>query len=75
MGRGESYAEFAERAARWYAAKHRRRMRWWKHAREYLSLKRLITQNLYRPVQPPDKHPPWSDPSNWTKRPAYARRY
>ena len=43
-----------ERYARWQrdeerrAAIHRRRMRWWKHAREYLSLKRLLVSGLVR---------------------------
>ena len=45
----ESEDERIERWARNEARKgalHRRRMRWWKHAREYLSLKRLVSGNL-----------------------------
>ena len=61
------------------AALHRSRMRWWKHAREYVVLRSLIRAGLIKrqPDRPPvaDKlpdhppwshdHPPWSLPSNW----------
>lgn len=62
-----------ERLARWErwaledAAKHRRRMRWWRHMREYVSMKRLFVNGLVADRPLPD-HPPWSPPSNWWPR-------
>ena len=65
-----------ERWERWDAqerrrktAHHRSRMRWWKHAREYLAMRRLIAGGLIKgsatkAEQLPD-HPPWSHDRNW----------
>jgi hypothetical protein len=54
------------------AAHHRSRMRWWKHARDYLAMRRLVRDGLIqrkdaKPEQLPD-HPPWSCDRNWWPR-------
>ena len=62
-----------ERIARWERdearrkALHRSRMRWWRHMREYVSMKRLFVNGLvrYGANLTPDEHPPWKGPSNW----------
>jgi hypothetical protein len=64
-----------ERIARWErdearrAAAHRRRMRWWKHAREYVVMRSFIRAGLIKrqPEKLPD-HPPWSHDRNWWPR-------
>ena len=49
---------------RFYATK-RRSLRWWKHAREYVSLLRLVRNGLLRSRPEPKEglpsHPPWTD--------------
>jgi len=54
-----------ENAMRRFYATRRRSLRWWKHAREYVSLLRLVRKGLLR-SQPAPKdwlppHPPWSE--------------
>lgn len=82
--RGEDDA--IERWERWAADDRRRkaahlrsRMRWWRHARDYLVMRRLVTDGLIKrkdevvdlavPAIP--AHPPWSIPSNWLPQPPW----
>ena len=53
-------------AVRQFYATQRRSLRWWKHAREYVALLRLVRNGLLR-SQPEPKdglpsHPPWKPP-------------
>jgi hypothetical protein len=53
-----------EGAMRRFYATQRRSLRWWKHAREYVSLLRLVRGGLLRGTRPePEPPPPLVDPA------------
>jgi hypothetical protein len=57
-----------EGAMRRFYATQRRSLRWWKHAREYVSLLRLVRGGLLRGTRPePEPPKPLVDPAYGTK--------
>lgn len=77
--REDSSIDRLDASLRRFYATHRRSLRWWKHAREYVSLLRLVKNGLLRGGDErqgvgstPAKdglpsHPPWSvsPPARW----------